>query len=533
MQRWLPIALLLVLPPAALAEASLDGGEDDLDSPGFEEDLEEGARELEELLRAEAETIDVLLHPDASVRRLGAAHPLRRRAFDLRHRHGDLPHSWAPLPEGDAGAILEELDGIDLAALKARYDIPIEINEQVVAYVRFFQGRGRKWFTRWLERSHRWIPFMQPILAEEGVPLDLVYLAMIESGFSAHALSSAKASGFWQFMGPTGKRFGLRDDFWVDERRDPVLATRAGARYLKKLHEEFDDWYLAWAGYNAGEGKMRRAIRMYGTRDFWELSAAGRYLRPETKHYVPKLMAAAIIAKHPERFGFEGVAPEGPFEFEEVEVPDATDLEVIARAAGVDADTIRHLNPSLRRWCTPPARGGKGYKVKIPPGTKERFLAEYASVKPTERLTFRHHRVQRGDTLSVIARQFDMPVEAIMKMNNIRNPRMLRVGMDLIIPLPADLATRHPDRATAAVQTKAKPQARQAPRATTARIERAPVRSEGQTRYVVRKGDTLWSISQRFGVEVESLRRWNNLGRGGHRNLRVGQSLVVSPPRSG
>lgn len=498
--------------------------------PEFDDEPLPDADELEEMQAIEAAEIDAQLdytEPLTGLQLLGAAHPLRTRRLGPE----TAPTSEIMPAQGDAGELVPELAGLDLATLKARYDIPVEINEDVAAYIRFFQGRGRRWFERWLERGEKWIPLMRPILAEEGVPLDLVYLAMIESGFSAHATSWASASGFWQFMAPTGRRFGLREDFWVDERRDPVMSTRAAARYLKTLHREFDDWYIAWAGYNAGEGKMRRAIRMYGTRDFWELTRAGPYLKKETKHYVPKLIAAAIISKHLDRFGFEQPPPQPPFEFELVELPDATDIGVVAKAAGVDVKQVQELNMKLRRWATPPAQGGKGYAIKVPLGTKERFLEEYAKIQPSERLTYRRYVVKAGDTLGAISQRYSMSVAAVMSVNGIKNPRHLRIGQNLIIPVSMRQAGKHPDT----------PSVRKAPQARTARqaqasskrlardVERQVSAPAGSQRYVVRRGDTLWSIARKFGVDVASLKKWNGLGANGHRTLQVGHTLYVAP----
>lgn len=532
--RNLLLALVSLSASVAMAEAPRpeSGDLDEAIADELDEHAAAEAADIAALLEAEADELDAQLDhvaPFDGLQLLGAGHPLRMR------RLGAEPVSGAELmpAEGDAGSLVPELAGIDLADLKAKYDIPIEINEDVIAYIRFFQGRGRNWYQKWLARAELWVPLMRPILADEGVPLDLVYLAMIESGFSPYAYSWAGASGFWQFMSPTGKRFGLRDDFWVDERRDPVLSTRAAAKYLKTLHREFDDWYLAWASYNAGEGKMRRAIRMYETRDFWELTRAGHYLRKETKHYVPKLIAAAIIAKHLDRFGFAQPATPPAFEFDVVEVADATDVGVIARAAGVDVKQVQDLNQHLRRWCTPPARQGRGYPVKLPKGTRDQFLAEYAKIAPSERLTYRRYQVKKGDTLGHIAKKYSMPMDAIMNLNGIRNVRHLRIGQDLIIPVSTRLASNHPDQPTTTTNKRA---ARTTRQATSSRrlaqdVERSVSAPAGSQRYVVRKGDTLWSIAQKFGVEVQALKKWNGLGKDGHRGLQVGRTLYIAPTR--
>lgn len=510
----------------ALADGALQDDEQDDEQ---DDALQDRRDELDEMLAVESMSFDGYLRQPKHLGRLGPANPVRHRAFDALLRPGSSLLAGAVVPEGDAGALLAELGGIDLAELKARYDIPIELNDEVLSYIRFFQGNGRKWFSRWLARSHRWIPVLQPILAEEGLPLDTVYLAMIESGFSAYAYSWAKASGMWQFISATGKRYGLRDDFWVDERRDPVMATRAAARYLKALHSEFGHWYLAWAGYNAGEGKIRRAIRMYETTDFWELCESGKYLKPETKHYVPKLIAAAIIAKHPERFGFTDIEPESEYAYDEVEVPDATDLAIVAKAAGVQLSDVRDLNPALRRWATPPAQGGKGYRVKLPVGASERFLAEFSRIAPSERLTFRHHRVRNGETIGHIARAHGMPIEAIMRFNGISNPRRLRAGQDLIIPLPIQTGGQTVTASSTSNRASGKrASARQTARSVERQVERSTSSGRGND-YVIRRGDTLWSIARRFGVAVEDLKRWNSLPRS-NPTLQIGQVLVVKPP---
>jgi membrane-bound lytic murein transglycosylase D len=511
------------------------------DAVGIQENLNAGKKELEELLKAEAQAIDQATHAPVHMNRLGPGNPLQARASDAGRAGGTLFDAAVPPPQGDAGGLLAELNGLDIASLKAEYDIPVEINDDVVEYVRFFQGAGRKWYERWLARSHRWIPIMRPILAQEGVPLDLVYLAMIESGFSPFAYSWARASGFWQFISETGRRYGLRDDFWVDERRDPMLSTRAAARYLKYLHDDLGDWYLAWASYNAGEGKIRKAIKLYDSRDFWELTRAGRYLRAETKHYVPKLIAAALIAKHPERFGFNNVEEEGPFNYDEVEISDATDLKLVARASGTPIEALQQMNPSLRRWCTPPGRDGAGYHIRIPAGTKSAFDTEFTRIEPSDRLTFRYHRVGKGESIGAIAKKFATDAAAVLQMNGIESAKKLKQGTDLIIPVSTEVAQSIPDGGLAWSEPRVGRRGRHGRlvRATTQPHHAAPVeggaRVAQQTpsgrKYVVRNGDSLWTIARQFGVEVDEIKRWNNIGAHGTRSLQVGRALRLSPPQ--
>jgi membrane-bound lytic murein transglycosylase D len=529
-------------PAAAPDDGAADEDLDDVqaaDAIGIQDNLNAGKKELEDLLKAESKAIDLPAATPQHLNRLGPGNPLQARTSDANHAGGHLFDAAVPPPEDDAGSLLAELNGLDLAALKAEYDIPIEINDDVVEYVRFFQGPGRKWYERWLARSHRWIPIMRPILAEEGVPLDLVYLAMIESGFSPFAYSWARASGFWQFIGETGRRYGLRDDFWVDERRDPLLSTRAAARYLKFLHQDLGDWYLAWASYNAGEGKILKAMRIYGFRDFWDLAHAGRYLRKETKHYVPKLIAAALIAKHPERFGFSNTEEEGPFVYDQVDVDDATDLQVVARASGAPIETLQQMNPSLRRWCTPPAHNGQGYAIRIPSGSKDTFATQFSKIEPSDRLTFRYHRVAPGESIGTIAKKFATQAADILKMNGIASAKKLRKGTDLIIPISTEVAGKFPDGGIAWSEPRVGRHGRhgRVVRGAAVRVASADLgpRTATQTasgrKYVVRSGDSLWAIARQFGIEVAEIKRWNNITGRGSRALQVGRALRVSPPR--
>ncbi|MBU4574135.1 MAG: lytic transglycosylase domain-containing protein, partial [Proteobacteria bacterium] len=249
------------------------------------------------------------------------------------------------------------------------YDIPIVINSRVEFFIEYFQTKVPKRFRIWLSRSGRYLPMMRAILKEHGLPEDLVYLALIESGFSCQAYSRAHAVGPWQFIRGTGKRYGLAINYWVDERRDPVKATHAAARYLKDLHDEFGSWYLAAAAYNAGEGKVRRALKRYNADDFWSISQGRRYyLKSETRQYVPKMIAAAIIAKEPDKYGFTDIQYEQPMVFDVVKVHPGTSLGVAAKLAGIKSKELNDLNPELRRWAIPPTGGM--YELRIPQGGK-------------------------------------------------------------------------------------------------------------------------------------------------------------------
>ncbi|HWP34214.1 MAG TPA: transglycosylase SLT domain-containing protein, partial [Thermodesulfobacteriota bacterium] len=332
-------------------------------------------------------------------------------------------------------ALPETAEGPEAA--EPTFDIPIVVNRQVERWIEYFQTAGRKHMALWLARSGRYIPLMQAILKEHGLPTDLVYLALIESGFSTSAYSPARALGPWQFIASTARRYGLRIDWWIDERRDPEKSTIAAANYLKDLYDMFGSWYLAAAGYNAGEGRIIRAVDLYDTDDFWKI-AERRYLRAETREYVPKLIAAAIIAKSPEKYGFADIDYHDPLVYDKVTVPDATDLRVIARAAETTYEEIKRLNPELLRWATPPDY--PGYEVKIPFGKKGIFERNFGRIAPDERITYRRHVVRRGDTLLGVAAAYGAPVEQLRRLNGLRGS-LLRVGQSLVVPLPASRAS--------------------------------------------------------------------------------------------
>ncbi len=388
-------------------------------------------------------------------------------------------------------------------------DIPLTLNNKVEYMLNVFQTTGRRSFATWLSRSERYIPMMKEVLKKEGLPEDLVYVAMIESGFSPHAYSVASAVGPWQFVSGTGKRYSLRIDPWIDERRDPLKSSVAAALYLKELYSLFNnDWYLATAGYNAGENKILRAINMYNTRDFWQISQ-GRYLKKETKDYVPKLLAAAIIAKEPAKYGFADIAYLPPIEFDTVTIPSRTDLDLVARLSDVPLQTIHDLNPELRRWCTPPDY--PDYQLKIPKGKKEMFEAEFARLpedqRYVEKLAHIRYKAKRKDTIATVARRYGITPEALAELNR------LTVGQRISgknITVPVEIASLDH-----AVSVKRSP-------VTLASAEKGVFKKY----YTVQKGDTLASVSKKFNVSTGILQAWNNLK--GHFSLKPGKRIVVA-----
>ena len=399
-----------------------------------------------------------------------------------------------------SGEDAPEDEGVTTLLVGVSDDFPVVHNAKVQYFIDFYTGQGRKVFTRWLERSSRYLPMMREIFAEHGLPRDLAYLAMVESGFNTRAYSWAHAVGPWQFIQGTGKMYGLKQDWYRDERRDFEKSTRAAARFLGNLRDQFDgNWYLAVASYNAGPGKLRTAIRKYNTRDFWELSR-GKYLRAETKNYVPKLMAVLTLAKDPEQYGFTNLEFQEPLQYETVSIPSVTDLEIVANMTGADYETIKELNPELKRWSTPP--GESDYQLRVPAGTIEQFNAEYAKLSPDDRANYMRYKVKEGDTLGALSARYNIRVNDIIALNNIRNPRAIRIGTNLVLPLKKGYSSRPIKE-----------------------LQDDYIRTQRQV-YTVRNGDSLWSISRKYGVSEQQLRVWNRLG--WSNVIRPGQRLVVS-----
>ena len=324
-----------------------------------------------------------------------------------------------------------------------------------------------------------------------GIPQDLAYVALVESAFHPSALSRAKAKGVWQFVAGTGRMYGLKQDYWVDERSDPFKATEAAAKYLKTLYGIFGDWNLALAGYNAGEGRVLRAMAKPATSDYWSLTR-GRALRSETRNYVPLIQAAILIGKSPERYGFN-FEPQPLPAFDTVSVDGAYDLRFIADCADSDLDTVRGLNPELRRMLTPASRT---YDVRVPAGTTSAVGDCVASAPSHRRVQLRTHVVTRGQTLASIARRYGTSTRELAAANGISSRTRLRAGTDLVIPGTTRVA-------------RAVPTSR---RTSTASASAANASDEGRAvRYRIKPGDTLTSIASQYGTSVARIKDWNNI----------------------
>jgi len=320
--------------------------------------------------------------------------------------------------------------GVTLPAFTA--DLLKIDNQAVTKWVSYFSGRGHKNFQVWLDRKTSCSDLVTSILDEYGLPHELIYLAVIESGLSSRAVSSVGAVGPWQFMPGTGKAYKLDQSWWIDERRDLEMSTHAAAKYMTRLHKRFGDWALVLASYNSGENRVARRIRQHGHDNFWDMR-----LPSQTTAYVPKFIAAARIGENPEKYGFT-THTMPTLEYDVVKVRDATDLELMAKCAGVPVQEVVQLNPALLREASPP--GMKGYPIRVPRGKGPKATTALSKVPLDKRLTWRRHKVQRGENLGMIARQYGTSVKDIATLNKMKDVHLIRPGDQLLIPMPAQLA---------------------------------------------------------------------------------------------
>ncbi|MEK7736134.1 MAG: transglycosylase SLT domain-containing protein [Nitrospirota bacterium] len=313
--------------------------------------------------------------------------------------------------------------------------VPYKSNPMAVKAVEkstaLFTERIRERFAMWLSRSGKYVELMKEILKNKNVPEDIVFLSLIESGFNPYAYSVARAAGPWQFISATAKRYGLVIDWWRDERRDPVKSTAAAASYLSDLYEMFGSWNLAMAAYNAGEGRIMKALKRSKSDDYWPLLNT-RHIKSETKNYVPRFIAASNIASNPEEFGFRNIVYHQPLNYDEVKVNGPIDLEVAAKCADTTVETIKELNPELRRWCTPP--GMPVYILRIPSGTKEIFQKNLAGIPEDERFTVTAYTVKKGDTIEKIAKKSGLSVKAVLALNSMERVKPLQPGTEITLP---------------------------------------------------------------------------------------------------
>ena len=384
-------------------------------------------------------------------------------------------------------------------------DVPVDYRPEVLENIRYFLNDGRQVFKKWLSRSGVFTPLIQEALTEAELPRDLVYKAMIESGFKPRAYSRAGAAGLWQFVSSTAPIYGLRRNFWIDERRDPEKSTRAAIQHIKHLYNLFEDWRLVIAAYNCGQGRLGRIIERSGTEDFWKLKG----LPKETRNHVPRFMAALIMSKDPEWFGFTDVVYQSPFSYDLVAVSEWIDLGLAAECAGSTLESMKSLNPELRVGYTPAPPFTQIYHLRVPAGSKDRFLTNYERIPSGRKVQMVEYRVRSGDTISGIANRMQISTRAIMDANGVRNPKRLRVGAKLKIPIYQGGRRNSERRGTLAASPTRKSHERHTHR--------------------VRRGDTLWGIAKDEGITPDQIRTWNNLTAPEH--IFPGDRLVIWRPK--
>jgi membrane-bound lytic murein transglycosylase D len=359
----------------------------------------------------------------------------------------------------------------DLATTKS--DLPLVVNDYVAAFINFFANsqRGHNVLLHSFQRSGRYKAMIQRVMAEEGVPQDLIYLAVAESGFQPRAMNGRSgAGGMWQFM-PHGN-YGLVRNAYVDERFDPEKSTRAYARYMKFIYDQLGDWYLSMAGYDWGSGNVQRAVQKTGYADFWELYKRNN-LPAETKNYVPEILAAIIIANHPTQYGFDDFTLDPPVLTDTVSINYSVDLRLVSDLVGAPLDELMALNPSLLRYVTPP---DTSFDLHLPAGTATLFDQRVAMIPEARRSAWRYHRVVAEDTLATVAREYRVPLAELAAANQLRESDSIQNVEALVVPVaPAAAPSAH------------------------------------TLLYTAHKGDTLVTIADRFGVSLDQLRRWNKL----------------------
>jgi membrane-bound lytic murein transglycosylase D len=403
------------------------------------------------------------------------------------------------------------------------FDIPVVYNDSVKKWINYFLGRGRGFFIRYSERAGRYAPICGSILEQHGLPRDLIFLAMAESGFQNHAKSWARAVGPWQFMPYTGKKFGLKINWYVDERRDPIKSTIAASKYLSQLYNLFGSWELAASAYNAGEGKIGRAIRRYKTDNFWHLTQ-GRYLRRETKDYIPKIMSLAIIGKNLESFGLQDIAFNEPLDFEEIIIPPKTDLVALSEGIEVDYEEMQRLNPELLRWFTPPDRSD--YILRLPVGKKvvwDRIPDKSAFIATK----FQRYHTRSLASADAIAKKFKIKSHVIADLNEVPPGTSFQKGRAVILPF------REGHSLTSLMYSdlyELPPKAVRSKRKYRDDIKRAIAQGSEVVNpteyYTVQKGDTLWDVSKKTRVPISTIIK-SNLKLIQGRMIRAGDTLVV------
>lgn len=396
-----------------------------------------------------------------------------------------------------------------IAAKAVASTLRIDDHIRVDHWKAYFEGRGRDGMARWLRRTGKYRQLFEQTLLDYNLPRELFYVSMIESGLNPNAYSRAHAVGAWQFISSTGRLYGLKNDWWYDDRRDPERSCRAAAEHMKDLYEVFGDWYLVLAAYNCGQARVKREMRRSNSSDFWDLDR----LPKQTRDYVPKFLAAHAIGEDPEGYGFF-VTLEPPLVYETIEVEAAISLEAVAHCAGASIDEIEALNPAVRRRVTPPTKDF--FYLHLPEGTSDQVAHCLDGLPKEQRVTWQEYRVRVGDTISEIAAMFGTSITAIADINKLRSRHRIRVGQKLLIPKRVEMSV--PPFAIADAEPKEGD--------VSASNQKATTESAGTRRVThrVRRGDTLSEIAAQYNVSVSALKKWNDLQ---GTKIRQGKSLIL------
>ena len=395
-------------------------------------------------------------------------------------------------------------------------DLPLVMTDQVAGYINYFSTRGRGTLERALARSGRYEDMIRRTLRAEGVPQELIYLAQAESGFHPLAVSRAGARGMWQFMGSRAKGYGLERSWWVDDRQDPEKATRAAAQHLKDLYNEFGDWYLAMAAYNSGPGTVQAAVKRTGYADFWELYRRN-VLPKETRNYVPIIVAVTIMAKNPAQYGLDSVVKEKPVPYDTIKIGYPIDLRLAAECVDATTSDLLDLNPSLLRLTTPKLPGKEGdFELHVPAGTAAKFQTAVAAIPVDKRVSWRYHKVQGGETLASIARTYHTTPTAIAEANDLSDSSKSGSSVSSTAGSKAGLKVvsnrgSYGSSYGGSYNEALAPESRLIIPIAPSKQTDTSTYAYATTRYQVRKGDTVESVAENFGVSAKMLRGWNHL----------------------
>ena len=451
---------------------------------------------------------------------------------------------------------LEDLVFVDETVEIIEGHIPITYNAKVHSVIKFFQNEGKASIQKWLNRTNRFKKIILPILEQEDVPPELFYLAMIESGLNSNAYSYAHASGVWQFISSTGKMYGLNRSYYIDERLDFEKSTRAAANYLTDLYAEFDDWYLAFAAYNSGSGRVRKAIRRHGTRDYWKLYS----LPKETRNYVPNIMAAIFISKNPEKYGFTP-NPYPDLEWDVKEIDKIVSFKQISDCSNITVKDLKFYNPELKQGLIPPLKENETYKFRLPKTSLDTFDSLFALIQITKDEIFnvKSHKVKYGENLSLIAKKYQVPMKDIISYNKILNPDRIKPKTYLQIPINYEQYLQEEANKRKKIYHTVKrgdtvSEIAEIYKTSAKNIKkwnglRSDVIRLGQKleiwvkssnynsysekkkssrTYKVRYGDTLSQIAEKHGIGLSQIKKWNNISSSG--DIREGQTLKISDP---